>query len=531
MALTGTLHHDLFDARTVAGGWGTSTDGHTYIVSPTTDHAVNVGNGEVTLPDTVSHNERPSGALTAIDMEAWVELLAPSAIPAGGNETHYVILRRVDTSNLYRCRVVFNTAQRVTIIAQRVVAGASSDLVAQITLAGTFVLSSVHTIRFKVTGSGTAVRIQAAVGAAGDPGLAMIDFSDTDPTRIVAPGEAELRHVLSAGFTGAARLVKINRWDVDTLDVVTPPPDAPVVDSVPNPVGASPYNIAYTLPTAGSVGEVSIDGGAWVDDPSPASITVAAGDTHAVDFRARGTDGQHSTIVSRTVHRDALIPGTTGPDYMPVTADLGGQIRAVITPINASGAGSPITTPWSPVVQIAGAAPTVTTAVGVSGSTSRGQTLAAVPGEYAGGGTVVRGYQWLRGGVPISGANQENYTTTDEDVGAAISVTETATNAGGSVSSTSAETAAITLDPPTYLGAAGITGPLPFEVGDTLTLEFGDWDGSLPMGFTQQWKRSPTGTAGTWVAIAGAQGTKYTVQDADEGQHVGVTLRANNGVT
>lgn len=531
MALTGTLHHDLFDARTVSGGWGTATDGHSYIVSPTGDHSVTVGNGEVTLPDTVSHNERPSGGLTAIDMETWVEILAPSAIPAGANETHYIILRRVDTSNLYRARVVFTTAQKVTLIVQRVVAGASSDLVALITLSGTFTLNSVHTIRFKVTGSGTAVRLQAAVGAAGDPGLSMIDFSDTDPTRIVAPGEAELRHVLGAGFTGAARLVKINRWDVDTLDVVTPPPDAPVVDSVPNPVSTSPYNINYTLPTAGSVGEVSIDGGSWVDDPSPAAITVAAGDTHVVDFRARGTDGQHSTIVSRSVHRDAPIPGTEGPDYMPVTADLGGRIRAIITPINASGAGSPVATPWSPIVQVAGSPPTVTTAVGVEGSTSRGQTLAAVPGEYAGGGTLARVYQWLRAGVDISGANAENYTTTDEDVGQAISVRETVTNAGGSVSSTSTETVAISLDPPTYIGGAGITGPLPFEVGDTLTAEAGDWDGSLPMSMTRTWKRSPTGLAGTWVAIPGAQGTTYTVQDADEGQHVGVTIRANNGVT
>ncbi|RVI58530.1 hypothetical protein CN189_26150 [Sinorhizobium meliloti] len=77
----------------------------------------------------------------------------------------------------------------------------------------------------------------------------------------------------------------------------------------------------------------------------------------------------------------------------------------------------------------------------ISGTAQVGQTLTSTTGTWSGSPTFAR--QWKAGGVAISGATAATYVPVVGDVGKVITVTVTATNDSGSVSATSAPTAAV----------------------------------------------------------------------------------------
>jgi hypothetical protein len=93
----------------------------------------------------------------------------------------------------------------------------------------------------------------------------------------------------------------------------------------------------------------------------------------------------------------------------------------------------------------------------ISGTGQSGQVLAADPGSWSGTTPISYAYQWRRCDTPgtdcadINGANTQTYTATTTDVGAAIKVQVTATNASGSAGASSAPTAAV-LAPATASG-------------------------------------------------------------------------------
>ncbi|WP_426043700.1 phage tail tube protein [Caulobacter sp. DWR3-1-2] len=75
----------------------------------------------------------------------------------------------------------------------------------------------------------------------------------------------------------------------------------------------------------------------------------------------------------------------------------------------------------------------------VSGAAQVGQTLRALVGVWS--GPAVFTFQWKKAGANIAGATNETYIPVGGDVGAAITVAVTATNAAGAASATSAATA------------------------------------------------------------------------------------------
>ncbi|MDQ1493954.1 MAG: hypothetical protein QOG69_437, partial [Actinomycetota bacterium] len=77
-----------------------------------------------------------------------------------------------------------------------------------------------------------------------------------------------------------------------------------------------------------------------------------------------------------------------------------------------------------------------TTLPTISGSTAVGETLSASTGGWSNSPTSY-GYQWLRDGSAISSATGSSYTIVDTDVGHALSVRVTATNADGQTAATS----------------------------------------------------------------------------------------------
>lgn len=85
--------------------------------------------------------------------------------------------------------------------------------------------------------------------------------------------------------------------------------------------------------------------------------------------------------------------------------------------------------------------PVITAAPAITGTAKVGQTLTSSTGTWSGSPTYAR--QWFAGGTAIAGATAATYVPVTGDIGKTITVRVTATNDKGSVSATSAATAAV----------------------------------------------------------------------------------------
>lgn len=163
-----------------------------------------------------------------------------------------------------------------------------------------------------------------------------------------------------------------------------------------------------------------------------------------------------------------------------------------------------------------------TGAVNIVGSAAEDQVLSAdtsTLGDPDGLGTL--GYQWLRNGVAIGGANASTYTLTQADVGLPISLRVSYTDLqGASESIDSAPTGLVANvnDGPT--GSVTITGTA--REGQTLTAghTLADEDGLGVVSY--QWLRGG-------VEIAGATGTTYALQQGDVGLAISVRASYTDG--
>lgn len=91
----------------------------------------------------------------------------------------------------------------------------------------------------------------------------------------------------------------------------------------------------------------------------------------------------------------------------------------------------------------AGNPPVLTVAPTITGTTTVNNLLTSSTGTFTGDATIVRTYQWFRGGVAISGATNSTYFLVTADQGKVITVRVTGTNLAGSAIGFSAPTAAI----------------------------------------------------------------------------------------
>src|SRR5262245_28294400 len=92
---------------------------------------------------------------------------------------------------------------------------------------------------------------------------------------------------------------------------------------------------------------------------------------------------------------------------------------------------------FHPQSALAPSAPVNTVAPVISGGISVGQTLTTTDGTWTGNPGPTITYEWLRNGVPISGATGQTYVIQVADVGQTIRSRVTATNASGSANATS----------------------------------------------------------------------------------------------
>jgi hypothetical protein len=129
------IAEDTFDGRTVASGWGTASDGHTW--AATSLHSVSSGSGKIALSvvNTAVESRLTDAAALDTDITYSVSL---SAVTTGGPWLSGLIVRRVDASNQYRVNTELKPAGVVTIKLVRVDDGAITDIIEDVATAATY---------------------------------------------------------------------------------------------------------------------------------------------------------------------------------------------------------------------------------------------------------------------------------------------------------------------------------------------------------------------------------------------------------
>lgn len=225
-----------------------------------------------------------------------------------------------------------------------------------------------------------------------------------------------------------------------------------------------------------------------------AELTAAAG------LWSDGVELAYQWRVGTTAADSIPIPGATTVTYVPAAADIG---KGVAVQVTGSKIGYTTASRTSVMSDPVLAAPSITAgAAVVSGEPRVGATLVAEAGAWSPDG-VVLAYQWLRDGAETAGATEKTYELVPADLGAAISVRVTGTNAGlPTSSSTSVATPPITEGTQTRTPTPTITGTT--EVADVLTAVAGGWDTGVVLSY--QWLRDGTEISGettpTHVVVA-----------------------------
>jgi hypothetical protein len=148
----------------------------------------------------------------------------------------------------------------------------------------------------------------------------------------------------------------------------------------------------------------------------------------------------------------ATIPTATFNKYTLTSGDVGHTLMSLVTASNADGKTGPVNSKPSNVVSAA-AAPQNTTPPSITGKAVVGELLFADPGKYTAGIPNTFAYQWVRcnsGGGScsnISGERSQTYKVRSGVVGDTLRVAVRASNAYGSITTTSDRTAVVTAVP------------------------------------------------------------------------------------
>ena len=216
-----------------------------------------------------------------------------------------------------------------------------------------------------------------------------------------------------------------------------------------------------------------------------------------------------------------VIGGATASTYVLGDADVGANISVQVS--YTDGHGTPESLTSAPVGPIANVNDTPTGAPAISGTPTEDQTLTAVTASLADAdGLGAYSYQWLRGGVVISGATASTYVLSDADVGANISVQVSWTDGQGTAESLTSATVgpvANVNDAPS--GSPVISGAATED--QTLSADtsgIADADGVGTLAF--QWLRNG-------ASVAGATAATYALGDIDVGTAISVQVSYTDG--
>ena len=268
----------------------------------------------------------------------------------------------------------------------------------------------------------------------------------------------------------------------------------------------------------------TISGSAVVGQKLTASTGSWSGGVSSYAYQWLSCDGSGNNCSS--------LAGAVSSSYTPVSGDLGNTLRVSVTASNKGGSSVATSNPTAAVA--APPAPPANTALpAISGSAVAGQTLTASTGSWSSAPTSYA-YQWRRcdsagaSCANLSGATASSYAVANGDVGFTLRVAVTATNAGGSTTAASNQTALVAAapvaTPPANTALPTISGNA--VVGQTLTASTGTWSWA-PTTYAYQWRRCDSAGANC-AALSGATAASYVLLSADAGSTLRVVVTATN---
>jgi hypothetical protein len=311
----------------------------------------------------------------------------------------------------------------------------------------------------------------------------------------------------------------------------------------------------YALPTAGSVGRLSIyllpggvsgsqvlKGVIYAD--SGGAPGALLGTSEQLTYSSASGSGWYAMKFATPVKLAAgnywigVITGATG-DVAGFRYDSVAGARDYNANSYSSGPTNPFGTPTTDAEQMSlyatytpsAAVPVATSPPTISGTAQQGQKLTEVHGLWTNEPTGYA-YQWERceasgsGCREIEDAKAQTYLLTSADVGHTIKVIETASNAGGAGEpSTSGQTSTVTAMPvPVNTAVPTITGTA--QQGQTLTEHHGTWSNE-PTGYAYQWLLCESSGSGC-TEIAGATAQTYVPTSPAVGKRIEVQEIASN---
>ncbi len=392
---------------------------------------------------------------------------------------------------------------------------------------------------------------QADVGAAITVTVSWTDAGSTVETLIsdATSNVANLNDAPTGAVTITGTVTQGQTLTADTSTISDPDGPSSLTFTYQWTRGGNPISSAtgrtYTL-TQADVGKAITVTVSWTDAGSTVETLISAATanvantndspTGAVTITGTATQGETLTADTSTIsdpdgpssltftyqwkRGGSAISSATGRTYTLTQADVGAKITVTVTWTDARGTSESLTS--TATANVANVNDSPTGAVTITGTATQGETLTADTSTISdpdGPSSPTFSYQWKHGGSAISSATSGTYILTQADVGKAITVTVSWTDAhGASESLTSAATSNVANvnDPPT--GAVTLTGTV--TQGETLTAVTStivDPDGPDRLTFTYQWTRGGN-------PISGATQATYTLTQADVGAKITVTV-------
>jgi hypothetical protein len=182
--------NDTF-TRTTSSSWGTADTGQAWTTAggSASEYSTNGTQGLHSV-GTVNFS-RFSVVSSLVDADVRVEVQT-SVLAAGGPQYAHLVARYVDVNTFYSARLAFNTDQTVTLVLQKRVAGAQTDM-SSVATPLTHAAATAYLLRFQLAGS--TLRAKAwAVGEVEPP----VWYLTTTDSALVAAGPAGVRSTLDA---------------------------------------------------------------------------------------------------------------------------------------------------------------------------------------------------------------------------------------------------------------------------------------------------------------------------------------------
>lgn len=275
--------------------------------------------------------------------------------------------------------------------------------------------------------------------------------------------------------------------------------------------GVAPANtvIPTVTGTATDGQTLTSTAGTWSGAPTP---------SYARQWKRCDSSGANCTDIS----------GATGTTYTLVSADVDATIVVTVTATNSVGSAAASAAVTAVVV---GAAPASTVLPTISGTATDGEELTASTGTWTGTAPITYTYQWLHCPIlapdceVIEDETEESYVIDSDYAWERIRVEVTATNALGHESAMSTQTGQVVALPPSQTGSMAIDGLI--RVGNTISVNVGDWAGTGPIDYQYQWQRCDSSGA-SCTDVSGASHNDYTLSSVDLGSRLRVVAGVSN---